>query len=188
MGLAKKAKYSQESIAMSNRLDLTSWLKSQTGNKGKVIAIVNVRHSDGAIGSNGALLYNNDLSWFRRMTTGAQVFLGAKTADSIRRKSPNSPLLCNRKCYVFRGNSVTVSGTEPTKLDVYVAGGQRVYEQALKVCDFVYLTRTYGSAGQADSFFPMAEMSELFEYQAASAVKCDRHGVRYAYEMWRRKP
>ena len=119
-----------------------------------------------AIGYKNELLVKipNDQKWFQKITTGKVVVMGRKTMESF----PNGMPLKNRTNIVLTGDRALrvkdaelVYGIEELleKLkqynteDVYVIGGESVYEELLPYCDTAYITKidyTY----QADRYFP----------------------------------
>ena len=119
-----------------------------------------------AIGYRNELLVKipNDQKWFQKITTGKVVVMGRKTMETF----PNGMPLKNRTNIVLTGDRALrvkdaelVYGIEELleKLrqynteDVYVIGGESVYEELLLYCDTAYITKidyTY----QADRYFP----------------------------------
>ena len=119
-----------------------------------------------AIGCKNELLVKipNDQKWFQKITTGKVVVMGRKTMETF----PNGMPLKNRTNIVLTGDRALrvkdaelVYGIEELleKLkqynteDVYVIGGESVYEELLPYCDTAYITKidyTY----QADRYFP----------------------------------
>lgn len=119
-----------------------------------------------AIGYRNELLVKipNDQKWFQKVTTGKVVVMGRKTMETF----PNGMPLKNRTNIVLTGDRALrvkdaelVYGIEELleKLkqynteDVYVIGGESVYEELLPYCDTAYITKidyTY----QADRYFP----------------------------------
>ena len=125
-----------------------------------------------AVDSNWAIGYRNDLlvripndqKWFQKVTTGKVVVMGRKTMETF----PDGMPLKNRTNIVLTGDrALRVKDAELVygikelleKLkqynteDVYVIGGESVYEELLPYCDTAYITKidyTY----QADRYFP----------------------------------
>ena len=125
-----------------------------------------------AVDANWAIVYKNELlvkipndqKWFQKITTGKVVVMGRKTMETF----PNGMPLKNRTNIVLTGDRALrvkdaelVYGIEELleKLkqynteDVYVIGGESVYEELLPYYDTAYITKidyTY----QADRYFP----------------------------------
>ena len=108
-----------------------------------------------AIGYKNELLVKipNDQKWFQKITTGKVVVMGRKTMETF----PNGMPLKNRTNIVLTGDRALrvkdaelVYGIEELleKLkqynteDVYVIGGESVYEELLPYCDTAYITVT----------------------------------------------
>ena len=119
-----------------------------------------------AIGKNNELLVRipMDQKFFRETTTGKVVVMGRKTLESF----PNGLPLKNRTNIVLTGNknykvkdAIVVHSMEELHRelekydtnDVYVIGGQKIYEQLLDECDVAHITKI-DYAYDADAYFP----------------------------------
>ena len=132
----------------------------------KQMNIIAAVDANWAIGYRNELLVRipNDQKWFQKVTTGKVVVMGRKTMETF----PNGMPLKNRTNIVLTNDRTLrvkdaelVYGVEKLfeKLkkydtnDVYVIGGESVYEELLPYCDTAYITKidyTY----QADRYFP----------------------------------
>ncbi len=106
-----------------------------------------------AIGNRGELLVSipRDQKMFRELTTGKVVVLGRKTLDTFPQKQPlpnrTNIILTTDKNYKVKG-AVTVNSLEELfeelkkydSEDVYIIGGESVYEQLLPYCDTAHIT------------------------------------------------
>lgn len=133
-----------------------------------------------AIGYKNELLVKipNDQKWFQKITTGKVVVMGRKTMETF----PNGMPLKNRTNIVLTGDRALrvkdaelVYGIEELleKLkqynteDVYVIGGESVYEELLPYCDTAYITKidyTY----QADRYFPNLDNDADWQIESES--------------------
>ena len=119
-----------------------------------------------AIGKNNQLLVRipADQKFFREMTTGKVVVMGRKTLESF----PNGQPLKNRTNIVLTRNkdyavkdavvvhSIDELHEELKKYDsndVFVIGGEKIYEQLLDECDVAHITKI-DFAYDADAYFP----------------------------------
>lgn len=119
-----------------------------------------------AIGKNNELLVRipMDQKFFRETTTGKVVVMGRKTLESF----PNGLPLKNRTNIVLTYNpayqvkdAIVVHSMEDLHRelekydtnDVYVIGGQKIYEQLLDECDVAHITKI-DYAYDADAYFP----------------------------------
>ena len=136
--------------------------------------------SNWAIGYKNELLVKipNDQKWFQKVTTGRVVVMGRKTMETF----PNGMPLKNRTNIVLTNDrnlkvkdallvySVDELLDELKKYnaeDVYVIGGESVYEQLLPYCDTAYITKidyTY----QADRYFPNLDKSPEWTVESES--------------------
>ena len=119
-----------------------------------------------AIGRGNQLLVRIplDQKFFREMTTGKVVVMGRKTLESFPGGRPlknrTNIVLTHNKDYSVNGAIVVHSLEElheelkkyPSE-DIYVIGGQKVYEQLVDECDLAHITKI-DYAYDADAYFP----------------------------------
>lgn len=119
-----------------------------------------------AIGNKGELLVRipNDQKMFRMETTGKVVVLGRKTMDTFPQKRPlpnrTNIILTKNPQYEVKDAIVVHSIEElleeltnyPDE-DIYIIGGDSIYQQMLPYCDVAHVT-WIEHAYEADSYFP----------------------------------
>ncbi len=133
-----------------------------------------------AIGNNGDLLVRipADHKAFRQETTGKVVVLGRKTLETFPQglplKNRTNIILSSSRTFLVK-DAVVVHDLEElleelrqydTK-DVYVIGGESVYQQLLPYCDVAHVTKidhTYS----ADSYFPNLDQMPKWKVTAQS--------------------
>lgn len=106
------------------------------------------------IGKNGSLLVQipRDQKMFREMTLGKVVVMGRKTLESLPQKQPlasrTNIILTKDKKYQVKGAIIVHSLEELLAEldkydtdDIYVAGGESVYEQLLPYCNVAHVTK-----------------------------------------------
>ena len=127
-----------------------------------------------AIGKENKLLYwlPNDLKRFKLLTTGHTIVMGRHTFESL----PNGALPHRRNIVVsttmkqrelaegysyhkLQGIEVFSSLTEAlaacaNEEDIYIIGGEKIYQQAIAFAHRLYLTIIEASAPHADAWFP----------------------------------
>lgn len=147
------------------------------------------------IGKDGALLFRipEDMRHFRRMTTGKVVVMGRKTFESLPGGRPlagrTNIVLSTDKAFSPAGATVCRSlrelkeelkrfGTD----DVFVIGGQRVYEALLDYCRFAYITR-YDRAFEADRRLPDIETCGGWK-RVKTLARGDHDGSAYAIHLY----
>ncbi|MEG1457746.1 MAG: dihydrofolate reductase [Acetivibrio sp.] len=130
-----------------------------------------------AVDANWGIGYQNkllvsvpaDMRFFRAETTGKVIIMGRKTLESF----PGGRPLKDRKNIVITTKEEKIEGAEvvhtiaaaleavkgyKTK-DVFVIGGQSIYEQMLPYCDIVHVTQI-DFAYEADAYFPNLDEKE----------------------------
>ncbi|MCL2634400.1 MAG: dihydrofolate reductase [Oscillospiraceae bacterium] len=141
--------------------------------------------SNWGIGCDNKLLYNipADMQHFKRLTDGKIVVMGKNTLLSL----PNSKPLKNRINIVLSNsvteieNAIVCNSIEQllktvkqyNSDDVFVIGGQIVYEELLDYCSYAYITKIH-TALPADRFFPNIDNKANWELVNKSAVQA--HG------------
>lgn len=122
--------------------------------------------SNWAIGKNNQLLVRipMDQKFFRETTTGKVVVMGRKTLESF----PNGLPLNNRTNIVLTRNpnykvkdAIVVHNMDElheelkkyNSDDIFVIGGEKIYEQLLDECDTAHVTKI-NYAYDADAYFP----------------------------------
>ncbi len=126
-----------------------------------------------------------DMRWFRKHTLGQTVLMGRATYENI------GAALSDRR------NVVVTSGPELPDAavvrdvgkflehedDVWVLGGQRLFESVLGRADELYLTRVEGDFG-CTKFFPAYEGAFERTYVSGSLTE---NGITFRFEIWCRK-
>ena len=154
-------------------------------------AIVNVT-PDWGIGAENRLLIAvpSDLKRFRELTIGKTVILGRKTMETFPGKKPlknrrnlvlsRDPGFSVENAEVFSsiGALLTAIKNLPPE-EVFVIGGDSVYQALLPYCDRVLLTKT-SFDGKADCFFP--NLDELPQWRQIGASKpMEENGITFQY-------
>ena len=133
-----------------------------------IVSIIAAVADNGVIGWDGGLPWHlpADLKRFKKLTTGHHMVMGRRTWDSIgRRPLPGRPTIVVSRdpAFVAEGARVARSVEEALELaagadEVFIAGGQAIYREALPVADRVYLTRVHARF-EGDTFFPAFDAS-----------------------------
>ena len=130
------------------------------------------------IGNRGELLVSipKDQKMFRQETTGKVVVMGRKTLDTFPQKQPlpnrTNIILTHDTNYQVKGATVVNSVEEllaelkkyPSE-DVYIIGGESIYQQMLPYCDTAHVTQI-DHEYQADAFFPNLDEDPAWEMTA----------------------
>ncbi|MDY6104681.1 MAG: dihydrofolate reductase [Acetatifactor sp.] len=133
-----------------------------------------------AIGYKNRLLVSipNDMKHFREETMGKVVVLGRKTLETFPQGQPlqgrTNIVLSKDKKLQIKGAEVVHSLEELLKRlkdfddeDIYIIGGDSVYQQLLPYCDVAHVTKL-DYEYQADSYFPNLDKDENWEITADS--------------------
>ncbi len=146
-----------------------------------------------SIGKDGDLLFHipKDMKFFRETTSGKVVVMGRKTLDSF----PGGRPLKNRVNIVltrdpaFQREGVTAVGSVDEALellqaydpdDVYIIGGESVYEAFLPYCDTALVTHVDAAAQEADKRFPcLARLPEWELAEESAPVQDEGYTLRF---------
>lgn len=156
-----------------------------------------------AIGRNNELLWHisEDLKYFKSTTTGHPVIMGRKTYESIGR-----PLPGRRNIVLTRGtleippvkNPQTTSMEVVNSLDevyaiaqgeeeFFVMGGGMLYNETFGKADFLYLTRIYAEAENADTFFPEVDEMEWDVVRESQLLHDEENGIDFKFIVYKRR-
>ena len=168
--------------------------------------------SSGIIGTKGVneLLWSipEDLAHFRDKTLGKTLIMGRATYESIgcRLSGRETIVITNQKNYkcpyensplYFTSDKYEALGyAEEIGKDVFVAGGEQIYNMFLPAIDEWYITRVYGAYRHSvpnPAFLPegiRVEGSETEDWELNSKsvpyLSQGGGGLRYSFEVWRR--
>ncbi|MCI4397823.1 MAG: dihydrofolate reductase [Acidobacteria bacterium] len=159
-----------------------------------LVSLIAAMAKNRVIGHHGKVPWRlpEDLAHFKEKTLGHPVIIGRKTWETL-----DGPLegremtVLSRNpdyrapgCKVAHGVEEALSPYRGTPLEVFVAGGQEVYEATLALADRIYLTLVEGDF-EGDAFFPHFGEEDF----SAAEVRTPAPGrCRFvAYERRRRK-
>ena len=149
-----------------------------------------------AIGFENKLIYwlPNDLKRFKALTTGHTIIMGRRTFESLPKGAlpnrRNIVLSRSGKPEDFPGCDLYASLEEAlahctAEEDVYIIGGNSVYQAAMPLADRLCLTLVHDTPAQADTFFP--DFSEGWKEVWREDHDIDeRHAQRYSFVDYER--
>lgn len=153
-----------------------------------MISIIAAVAKNRAIGFENKLLYwlPNDLKRFKALTTGHTIIMGRNTFESLPKGAlPNRRnVVLSRttkelpNCEVFPTLEKALKSCAPDE-DIYIIGGARVYEQAIKFADRLCLTEIDDTPKDADAFFP--DYSDWKIDTKEAHPKDEKHAFEYAF-------
>jgi dihydrofolate reductase len=158
--------------------------------------IVNVDENWG-IGRGNNLLFriSADMKFFRSKTIGKVVIMGRKTLMTMPNEKPlkgrENIILSKNRGLEVEGAKVCASLeellSEARKYkseDVFVIGGQAVYNLLLDYCDTAFVTKTQ-ARGDAEKYFPnLDENNEWILAQSSDVF--EENGVRFNFNTYKR--
>lgn len=149
------------------------------------------------IGKDGDLLcrISGDMKRFRAITSGNVLILGRKTLESFPNKKPlpnrEHIVLTNNLDYQAEGVTLCHSIVELPKVlekikekEIFVAGGQSIYEQLLPFCQKAYVTKIH-AAFPADTHFP--DLDAMPEWEIVEEEALEENGVKFTFVLYQRK-
>ncbi|MDO5548402.1 MAG: dihydrofolate reductase [Eubacteriales bacterium] len=156
-----------------------------------MIAVIAAYAHDRVIGRAGKIPWDipGEQSRFRELTTGNVVIMGRRTYEEIGRPLPNrDTILVSMTLSVEQEHCTTVPTlAKALELaggrDVYIAGGEQLYREALPLADILYLT-TVEADVEGDRFFPEVDDGQ---YDIVQEERIDGD-IPYAYWTYRRRP
>lgn len=125
-----------------------------------------------------------DLTHFKRLTTGHPIIMGRKTFDSIGRPLPNRRSIVVTRNAQWRHEGVEAAGSLQAAIALvgdapaFIIGGAQIFNDSLALADRLVVTEiahTYA----CDTFFPPLEPGKWVE-TAREAYHSDTSGVDYA--------
>lgn len=144
------------------------------------------------IGKNNELGYQNKLIWhlkddmnfFKETTTNHIVVMGRKTYESIGRKLPNRENIIISKQNID-DIKVIKDPNEIYKIkeDVFIIGGESIYNLFIDKADEIYLTKIDDSA-KADTYFPKFDENK---YDKSILKEGFQDNIKYTINLYKRK-
>ncbi len=154
-----------------------------------------------AVGRNSELGKDNQLLWhlpddfkrFKQVTTGHYIIMGRKTFESFPKLLPNrTHVIITRQENYHPEGCIIASGIEdalakcPENEDVFVIGGGEIFKLAMPFADKLDLTEVDASF-DADTFFPMPDMSQWVCNWALHHPKDDAHQYDFTFRNYIRR-
>lgn len=156
-----------------------------------MIALIVARSKNNVIGKNGKIPWKikGEQKQFKELTTGNVVIMGRKSYEEIGHPLPDRKNIVVSKTKSFVGeNLVTVSSLQEALAitndgQVYIAGGYRLFQEALPLADKMYITEIDMVVDDGDVFFPKFNV-EQFEVVIGDTIGED---IKYTRTVYTRK-
>ncbi len=159
------------------------------------ISLIAAYQTDRGIG------YRTQLPWdlkadkqnFRKLTLNHTIIMGKKTYESIGR-----PLDKRRNVIISRTLAPTPKGVEvytslqealehiDVKDEIFIIGGERLFEEALPFADYLYLTIVQASE-PADRFFPLFDEGDWILEDEVSIAATEENAFSYQFKTLKRE-
>ncbi|MDR2423401.1 MAG: dihydrofolate reductase [Prevotellaceae bacterium] len=141
-----------------------------------MLSIIAAIDENNAIGKNNKLMWHipKDLKRFRTITQGSPVIMGRRTFESIGRPLPERTniVLGSRPdfqppagCTVFPAFDHVLEYASTISDNCFAIGGERVFREAMKHAEKIYLTVVHHKYPDADRFFPAIRTNEWKEIE-----------------------
>lgn len=159
-------------------------------------AIVVAHDKNFGIGANNDLLWQRnlpaDLMNFKKITDGKPIIMGRRTFESIGRALPGRRNIVISRTMEFANSIETVDSlTSAYQLagddDVFVIGGEQIFNLSLDSIDRIYATEVDASFDNATVFFPAIDKSIWQEISRESHSADDNNLYNYDFVVYDRK-
>lgn len=158
-----------------------------------IISIIAAMDESRLIGVGNRLPFRlpSDMRRFRRITMGHHVLMGRNTFESIRRPLPGrimivlsrNPSFRAECCVVFSDLQPAVDwAAEREETELFIIGGNKVYQQALNLANRIYLTRVH-TIVQGDTFFPELKMDYWQSMGISLYMRADRDEYWHTFQV-----
>ncbi|NTU69288.1 dihydrofolate reductase [bacterium] len=128
------------------------------------VSIISSLTENGVIGNKGNLVFKvaSDLNRFKELTMGHPIIMGRNTYLSIGRALPGRDNIVITSNKGFKAEGIVVANSLDSaislaksidKEEVFIIGGGKVFEDAIKQADKLYLT-LFHKVAEGDTFFP----------------------------------
>lgn len=156
-----------------------------------MISIIAAVAKNGIIGCDGKIPWNipEDMEYFRKITTGHVVIMGRKTYEEIGKPLPNRFNIIVSQSQTFTGENLFTAASLEEAIsfgenyasehdispEIFLCGGQKIYEQGLKYAKKLYITEIDKSFN-GDAFFPKFCQNK---FRISKQIKEQTTGVRF---------
>lgn len=149
---------------------------------------------NGVIGKGGKMPWHikEDLKYFKEMTSGHPVIMGANTYKSIGKPLPNrTNIVVSHKYFdgVINVSSIEDAYREAEKVDTecFIIGGAQLYNICINDMDALYITHIHTVIEDSDIVFPKID-NTVWKMVAHTENKTDpESGLRYQFTVYKKR-
>lgn len=162
-----------------------------------IVSMIAAMAEDRIIGLDGSMPWHlpADLAYFKRSTMGCPVIMGRRTYDSIGKALPGrhnivlsrNASLVLESCDVVQDLATALSLVTSEVEEVFIIGGQQLYEQALPMTNRLYLTHINAKIA-GDTKFPDYSVYTWKQLSYSEFSADDRNAWPYSFELLERLP
>lgn len=162
-----------------------------------MISIVAAMALNRAIGFNNRLLYwlPDDLKRFKSLTIGHTIVMGRKTFLSFPKGAlpKRTNIVLSRSLETSYPGTIVFHSLEEAleyckdEAEVFVIGGESIYQQVLPLANRLYLTVVEDNPLQADAFFPEFDINDWEMVACVPHEKDENHRFRFLFKDFVRK-
>lgn len=155
-----------------------------------MISIIAAAAKNRVIGSNGKIPWDipEDKAYFSRLTTGNVIIMGRRTYEEIGFALPNRYNIVVSKTLELSGDNICTAKSleqainiaqehisESDAEHIFLCGGEKIYEQGLRLAQRIYLTEL-DDEYDGDAFFPEFDTEQ---FKLVQSIRSQREKLRY---------
>ena len=160
-----------------------------------MVSLIAAMGKNRVIGNKGAIPWRlpADFKHFKEITMGHPIVMGRKTYESIGKALPGRTNIILSRIPEFTPSDATTVPSLKEAWDltrdageIFVIGGQSLYEQTLPIAERIYLT-VVDMEDAGDAFFPRFDESEWELKSSELHKKDEKNQFDYTYKVYERK-
>lgn len=155
-----------------------------------MIALIVAHSKNNVIGNKGRIPWNikGELRRYKELTTGNVVIMGRRSYEEIGKPLPNRTNIVLSTTKTYEGENLITARSLKEALDiagdrdVYISGGEKIFEEAIHIVDKMYITLV-DKVIEGDTYFPDFNKEDFIK-------QIDEHfhgDIPYTYMTYTRK-
>jgi len=159
-----------------------------------MVGLIVARSKNNVIGKGGKIPWKiiGEQKQFKELTTGNVVVMGRKTYEEIGHPLPNRETIVVSRSKSFKEKGVLTVGSLKEALElakgknIFIAGGYRLYKDAIPYVDVMYITEIDLEIEDGDVFFPEFDRED-FDVTTVETAGEEIPYTRYVYTRKKNK-